>query len=82
MVRASAEAVRAYLARPDRADLRRSFSASAVRRVRPWPLHLTPPCLTLPPHPPLHPPPPHPPPPQPPPPPARRIRRGRVLARR
>ena len=35
MVRASAEAVRSFLARPDRADLRRSFSASAVRRVPP-----------------------------------------------
>ena len=35
MVRASAEAVRAFLARPDRADLRRSFSASAVRRFPP-----------------------------------------------
>lgn len=35
MVRASAEAVRAFLARPDRVELRRSFSAAAVRRFPP-----------------------------------------------
>ena len=35
MVRASADAVRAFLARPDRVELRRSFSAAAVRRFPP-----------------------------------------------
>ena len=35
MVRASADAVRAFLARPDRVELRRSFSAAAVQRFPP-----------------------------------------------